>query len=74
MCNAREHRPLGCRIFFCDPTAQSWQPGEYEAGLDRLKRLGEELGLDYRYVEWLGALREVAEGLPAVGQANPGTD
>lgn len=26
-CNARERRPLGCRVFFCDPAAQGWQGG-----------------------------------------------
>src|SRR5262245_16386360 len=30
MCTAREHRPLGCRIYFCDESAQQWQGPEYE--------------------------------------------
>ena len=58
-CTAREHRPLGCRIFFCDPAAQGWQGPLYEAHQKRLKQLCEELGVDYRYVEWLSALAAV---------------
>lgn len=58
-CTAREHRPLGCRVFFCDPAAQGWQSPLYEARLKQLQQLGEELGIDYRYTEWLSALRAV---------------
>lgn len=56
-CTAREHRPLGCRIFFCDPAAKAWQPDEYEQGLATLKQIGAEFDIPYRYGEWLGMLR-----------------
>ena len=59
-CTAREERPLGCRIFFCDPDAQSWQPAEYERFLARLKELGRKHGVAYRYREWLSALQDAA--------------
>lgn len=59
VCTAREHRPLGCRIFFCDPAAQGWQGPQYERFLDRLKRLGEKHGVAYQYRDWLSALAEV---------------
>ncbi len=59
-CNARERRPLGCRIFFCDPAAQAWQGPAYERFLERLKALGESFSVPYRYSEWLSALREGA--------------
>jgi Fe-S-cluster containining protein len=58
-CTAREHRPLGCRIYYCDPSAQAWQGAEYERFLSKLKAIGERFGVDYRYREWLSALREV---------------
>lgn len=58
MCTAREHRPLGCRIFFCDANAQGWQGPEYERFQERLKQLGEQHGVPYRYREWLSALRD----------------
>jgi Fe-S-cluster containining protein len=57
-CMAREHRPLGCRIFFCDPNAQAWQGPLYERSIVELKRMGSALGIEYRYVEWLSALAE----------------
>jgi Fe-S-cluster containining protein len=57
MCTAREHRPLGCRVFFCDPEAQQWQGPVYEEFLARIKRIAEEWGVEYRYSEWLSALK-----------------
>ena len=59
LCDAREHRPLGCRIFFCDPDAQSWQPDEYESHLRALKQIGADFDQEYRYVEWLSALGDL---------------
>lgn len=61
LCNAREHRPLGCRVFFCDENTQAWQPGVYEKYLGDLKRIGHEHGVSYRYSEWLTALREAGD-------------
>jgi len=58
-CTARTHRPIGCRIFFCDPDAQDWQPELYERFLDALKKIGAAHDLPYRYVEWRVALREI---------------
>lgn len=63
MCNAREHRPMGCRVFFCDPAAQHWQNDEYERQLAKLKAIGERHGVDYRYTEWLSGLAELSESL-----------
>ncbi|MFQ5425112.1 MAG: hypothetical protein ACE5F9_14190 [Phycisphaerae bacterium] len=69
LCMARQHRPLGCRIFFCDPDSEVWQPEAYERHLARLKRIGADIGMDYRYVEWLSALRELDAGLGATDDA-----
>ncbi|HKQ47964.1 MAG TPA: YkgJ family cysteine cluster protein [Phycisphaerae bacterium] len=55
-CTAREHRPLGCRIFFCDENARDWQGPEYERHLERLKEIGRGFDIPYRYREWLSAL------------------
>lgn len=59
MCTAREARPLGCRVYFCDENAQAWQGEVYEKYHARLKALHEELGVEYRYMEWRAALREM---------------
>jgi Fe-S-cluster containining protein len=57
-CTAREHRPLGCRIFFCDENSRNWQGPEYERHLERLKQIGQRFGISYRYREWLSALAD----------------
>ena len=57
-CTARTHRPLGCRIFFCDESAQAWQGPEYERFLAELKAIGGSFDLPYAYREWLSALRD----------------
>jgi Fe-S-cluster containining protein len=59
LCAARPHRPLGCRVFFCDGNSQAWQGPEYERRLAELKRLGSQLGVEYRYIEWLSALGDL---------------
>ncbi|MCB9853003.1 MAG: hypothetical protein H6819_07900 [Phycisphaerales bacterium] len=58
-CTAREHRPMGCRVFFCDESSIDWQFAEYEKRLTELKQIGEAAGIEYRYVEWLSALSSV---------------
>jgi Fe-S-cluster containining protein len=62
-CTAREHRPLGCRIFFCDPNAKDWQGPEYERLHAELVRIGESSGVRYQYGEWLSALGRASEAL-----------
>jgi Fe-S-cluster containining protein len=48
-CTAREPRPLGCRIFFCDPTHEELGNALTEAALHRLKQIADEQGLAWRY-------------------------
>jgi Fe-S-cluster containining protein len=63
-CTAREHRPLGCRIFFCNENARDWQGPEYERHLDRLKDIGRRFDISYRYREWLSALTQGMDAVP----------
>ncbi len=49
LCTAREPRPLGCRIFYCDPSYQETAGRITEESLRRLKQLAEEHGLPWRY-------------------------
>src|SRR5215831_10502114 len=37
LCTAREPRPLGCRVYFCDPAYQETAHRITEVGLRRLK-------------------------------------
>lgn len=59
LCSVHSIRPFGCRIFFCDPTAQDWQQRHYELFHHRLKALHKRLGVPYLYVEWRQALAAV---------------
>jgi Fe-S-cluster containining protein len=49
LCTAREPRPLGCRIYYCDPAYQQTANGITEKYLRRLKDLAEELGVEWTY-------------------------
>ncbi|MFQ6048455.1 MAG: hypothetical protein ACE5K7_03735 [Phycisphaerae bacterium] len=63
LCAARPHRPVGCRIFFCDPAGRWWQGREYEAVQRELVALHLQTGLSYCYTEWNVALTSLAEVL-----------
>src|SRR4051812_41138273 len=49
LCTAREPRPLGCRVYYCDPSYQETAGLITEKALRRLKDLAETNGLLYRY-------------------------
>jgi hypothetical protein len=49
LCTAREPRPLGCRVFFCDPAYQETGNQITETYLARLKALATEHGVPWRY-------------------------
>ena len=56
---AREPRPLGCRVYFCDPTYQETGNAITETHLRLLKELAEEFDLDWRYAPLHVFLNEV---------------
>ena len=49
LCTAREPRPLGCRVYYCDPAYQETAGLISETYLRRLKELAEAHGLAWRY-------------------------
>src|SRR5437016_7499414 len=49
LCTAREPRPLGCRVYYCDPTYQETAHQISEEYLRRLKELAGEFGVEWRY-------------------------
>lgn len=61
LCTAREPRPLGCRVYFCDPTYQEKGNAITETFLRRLKDLANEHALPWRYTPLHYFLNE-AEG------------
>jgi Fe-S-cluster containining protein len=56
LCGAHAVRPLGCRVYFCDRSAQDWQMDLSERMLRRVRALHDERGLEYRYGEWRAML------------------
>jgi hypothetical protein len=49
LCTAREPRPLGCRVYFCDPAYQDTMKEITEKYLVRLKELARKHGVEWRY-------------------------
>lgn len=52
LCGVHPIRPLGCRVYYCDPTAQDWQQAQSEAMLADIRAIHDRHGLEYRYGEW----------------------
>ncbi len=63
LCGVHEIRPLGCRIYFCDPKAQGWQNDVYEKFQNELRALHNQFGVEYRYMEWRAGLAEARNTL-----------
>jgi len=57
-CSVHPDRPFACRIFFCQEGSDAWQSAQYEAFQAQIKKLHEELGLPYRYMEWRQGLAD----------------
>jgi hypothetical protein len=49
LCTAREPRPLGCRVYYCDPNYQETGNQISEQFVRRLKDLAREHGVDWHY-------------------------
>jgi hypothetical protein len=49
LCTAREPRPLGCRVYYCDPNYQETGNRITEKYLQRLKALAREHGVEWLY-------------------------
>jgi len=60
LCGQRDARPLGCRIYFCDRSAQAWQHELTEHGLEQIRAIHERFGVPYRYAEWRSLLELIA--------------
>jgi hypothetical protein len=49
LCTAREQRPVGCRVYFCDPAYETTGEALSETYVRKLKELADEFGLGWRY-------------------------
>lgn len=59
LCSIHTIKPLGCRVYFCDPTAQDWQQELSEESLAEIRAIHDRHGIEYRYGEWRGMLEAV---------------
>ena len=51
-CGVHTIKPLGCRVYFCDKSSQTWQHELTERLLDDVRSLHDRHALEYRYGEW----------------------
>jgi hypothetical protein len=68
-CTARAARPMGCRLYFCDPQYQPQAPLLSEAFIGRLKHLVDDLDLPWNYAPLHSHLRQAA----SLGRFAPAT-
>ena len=61
LCGAHASRPSGCRIYFCDRAAQSWQPELTERLHGQVRALHESREIPYEYSEWIGLLGRIGD-------------
>jgi hypothetical protein len=72
-CTAREARPLGCRIYYCDPAYGSAMQELGESFITRLKSLVERLHLPWDYAPLHRHLRDAeASGRPLACRVESG--
>ncbi len=56
LCGVHLIKPLGCRVYFCDRSAQQWQLDLSERLLADIRALHDAHHLEYRYGEWRAML------------------
>lgn len=59
LCGVHGIKPLGCRVYFCDRSAQGWQGELTERLLTEIRGVHDRHGLGYRYGEWREMLERV---------------
>ena len=56
LCSVHTIRPVGCRVYFCDPTAQTWMEDLAERAHGWIRAIHESHDIEYRYGEWRSML------------------
>ena len=59
LCGVRDHRMLGCRVFFCDETYQSTMGPLYEKYHRRVRDLHSRFEIPYEYREFMGEITRI---------------
>lgn len=72
LCTAREARPLGCRVFYCDSSFEPHAPELSEIFLSRLKQIASRNGWPWNYAALHQHLTQAcAAGLLTLRTADP---
>ena len=61
LCSVHTMKPLACRLYFCDRTAQGWQSETLERLIAEVRGLHDRESIGYRYGEWRETLAMFAE-------------
>jgi Fe-S-cluster containining protein len=61
LCGVHEIKPLGCRVYFCDKSAQDWQQDLSERAINMIRAIHDRHNIEYRYGEW-GAMLSMMAG------------
>jgi len=69
LCSVRDHRMLGCRIYFCDPDYASSMNPLYERYHLKIKEVHRHHAIPYEYAELISALRSGASRPPEPGES-----
>jgi Fe-S-cluster containining protein len=56
LCGVHAIKPLGCRVYFCDKSAQAWQGELSERLLGEIRGIHDRFAVPYRYGEWRAML------------------
>src|SRR5437867_7094860 len=71
LCTARAPRPLGCRVYYCDPNYQETGNQITERYLQQLKQLAQDHNVAWRYAPLHQYLNEGGKPAPRLS-SNPG--
>lgn len=61
LCTERDRRPLGCRVYFCDPAYRARGEAIYERYHRRIREACERHGVAYTYAPFVRELRDGGE-------------
>ena len=56
-CGVHPARPMGCRVYFCDPTREQFVQDLAERGASLVREMHDRFGIPYVYAEWRALLR-----------------
>ncbi|MEZ6234072.1 MAG: hypothetical protein R3B68_07775 [Phycisphaerales bacterium] len=59
LCTVHDIKPVACRVYFCDRSAQDWQKDLSEQMHERVRAIHDQFGVPYEYAEWRGLLERL---------------